>query len=100
MRQPKWFASGAQDWLCATEGISVSRQVCKHRAEKLPDNHSCGARCSEFPACLPPFPPEAIQSLINAQAEVDWARGNALAVRDLLQALHGAIQTGLSQKRR
>jgi hypothetical protein len=77
----------------------VSRQVCKHRAEKLPDNHSCGARCSEFPACLPPFPPEAIQTLIQAQVEWDLARGTALAVGDLLQALHGAIQTGLSQKR-
>ncbi len=76
----------------------MSRQVCKHQRVKLPDRHSCGPRCDEFPSCLEPIPAGFLAGVVRLRGELNARHEAATAVNDLLEGLHAAIVDGLTRK--
>jgi hypothetical protein len=69
----------------------MSLRCCQHLGRDLPAAETCGARCSDFPACLPPVP--RLPVLLQAR-ELD----DAQAVDDALRHVHAAILRGLERE--
>ena len=76
----------------------MTRQTCQHRGVKLPDPVSCGARCSLFPRCLPPIPPEVVAAVVDLRAAAEAQQRNSLAVGDSLELLRQALAEGLARR--
>jgi hypothetical protein len=76
----------------------VSLRWCAQTGGKLADNATCGARCSEFPGCLPAISPElAHQVARTVRATVDEHQA-AAAVVVALEELDAAITKGLTRR--
>jgi len=76
----------------------VSRNVCAHRGEKLPDNTTCGGLCTVFPECLPLPSPELLarlQEVFATGAREQLAHESLLSTLDQLRA---AIDDGLERR--
>jgi hypothetical protein len=74
----------------------VSLRTCDHLGQVLAANATCGARCSRFPACLPPLPPELPGQVADL---CDPAEEEAVvSVGRVLGRLHAAIVDGLARK--
>jgi hypothetical protein len=71
----------------------VSLYRCRHLDSELPETVTCGGRCPEFPACLPP-PPDLIGTLLRARASEE----SRTAVDDALHQVHAAILEGLRRE--
>jgi hypothetical protein len=69
----------------------MSRQVCKHRGIKLPDDTTCGGLCETFPGCLPLLSADLLGQVVDrwtlADSEIEAAVGANEGVRDALCAL-------------
>jgi hypothetical protein len=76
----------------------VSLQTCRHRGVKLPDPVSCGARCSQFPRCLPPIPADVVAAVIDLHAATAAQERNSLAVAGSLELLSQALAEGLARR--
>jgi len=76
----------------------VSCWVCKYRGIKLPDNHSCGRLCNDFPSCLPSISPEVISGIVNWRLEAGSEREATAAAAGRLALLHDAIQQALASQ--
>jgi len=73
----------------------LSRRVCCHSGQKLPDNHTCGARCRGFPDCIS-IPIDVVFQLIEADEQTRAAELEASRRIDVLQSMHDAVVTGLA----
>jgi hypothetical protein len=76
----------------------VSRQTCQHRGVKLADANSCGARCSQFPRCLPPIPADVVAAVVDLHAAAAAQERNSLAVAGSLELLSQALAEGLARR--
>jgi hypothetical protein len=76
----------------------VSRRTCRHLGVKLPDPHSCGARCAEFPSCLPPLPADVVGAVAYLRAAVETQHRSTVAVGDFLELLRQALTEGMARR--
>jgi hypothetical protein len=61
----------------------MSRRTCLALGTKLPDSHSCGDPCSEFPFCLPPLPASTAPTLAALLTKSQIERQRARFLNDL-----------------
>ena len=73
----------------------MSRRVCCHSGQKLPDNHTCGARCRGFPDCIS-IPIDVVFQLIKMDEQNKAADREASRRIDVLQSMHDAVVIGLA----
>jgi hypothetical protein len=79
-------------------GAGLSLQRCIHQPARLAANATCGARCPDFPDCLPPPPAELAERLLELH-QADRREGLATAAGiAALELLHDAITEGLARK--
>jgi len=76
----------------------MTRRFCQRLAVKLPDAHSCGTRCADFPGCLPPIPAEVLDTITSVRAMVEAERRTSLAVREFLELLRQALTEGIGKR--
>jgi hypothetical protein len=76
----------------------MSIYPCHHGCGRLPANATCGARCPEFPSCLPSPSVELATAVLRFHLDRHRARVHALVATEALQVLHGAITEGLGRK--
>jgi hypothetical protein len=76
----------------------VSRRTCQHRGIKLADAHSCGARCAQFPSCLPPLPADVVEAVAELRAAVEAQHRSSVAVGDFLELLRQALTEGMARR--
>ena len=76
----------------------MSGCTCKHLGKKLPDNHTCGSLCAEFPACLPPLSLELAEEITRGRAFGESERRVAERTTSLLELLGEAIEEGLGKR--
>src|SRR6266516_1851255 len=79
---------GASSSPIALRSCRMSRELCEHLSTKLADSYTCGARCENFPACLPPMP------VIVRRTAPDLD-----ATYQMLVDLNDALDRGLSRHR-
>jgi hypothetical protein len=65
----------------------MSRRRCLALGTKLPDRHSCGDPCPEFPYCLPPLPDSTLASLGALLTRQRLERQRARFLTDLRNAI-------------
>jgi hypothetical protein len=65
----------------------MSLRICEVQRRKLPDTHSCGARCGEFPACLPLLPAATPMALATLLTKSQLDRQHARFLEELGHAI-------------
>jgi hypothetical protein len=103
IQHPRWFAGDPQGItrIAIPPGIEVSpvsRQVCRHRGTKLPDNQTCGGLCEQFPSCLPALPPQVVGRVVTLRTEAASVQRATAALAGSLELLYDAIVKGLTRK--
>jgi hypothetical protein len=73
----------------------LSHRVCCHSGQQLPNNHTCGERCREFPDCIS-IPIDVVFQLIEVDEQTRAAEREASRRIDVLQSMHDAVVTGLA----
>ena len=74
---------------------NLSHRVCCHSGQQLPNNHTCGERCREFPDCIS-IPIDVVFQLIEVDEHTRAAEREATRRIDVLQSMHDAVVTGLA----
>jgi hypothetical protein len=64
----------------------------------LPDNHSCGAFCADFPRCLPSLPATVAVDLNELQEQLTTDHEALRERLALLDQLQEAITQGIERK--
>jgi hypothetical protein len=75
--------------------VSVSDRICCHSGRKLPENHTCGARCEDFPGCIS-IPLDVAMRLVQADEQTGAAERDIARRMATLNAIHEAIIRGLA----
>jgi hypothetical protein len=75
----------------------VSNRVCCHNGRKLPENHTCGARCADFPGCIS-IPVEVVFDLATVDEKRGVAERETARRIEILGTMHNAIEIGLAAK--
>jgi hypothetical protein len=78
--------------------LGLSFNWCPHLGVKLPDAHSCGDLCAEFPRCLPPLPATVAVDFAELQEHLTQNHETLVARLTFLEQLHDAITHGLERK--
>jgi hypothetical protein len=65
----------------------VSRRCCLYLGRQLPERHTCGVSCDEFPFCLPALPDSTPVALAQLQLAAHLARDRARFLTELRDAL-------------
>ena len=73
----------------------LSDRACCHRGVKLPENHTCGARCADFPDCIS-IPLDVAIQLTRADEQTEVAARETASRMESLTTMHDAIVSGLS----
>jgi hypothetical protein len=76
----------------------MSAHPCHHGRGRLEANATCGARCPEFPSCLPSPSPEVATAVLRLHLDRQRAHVHAVTATEALQVLHEAITEGLHRK--
>jgi hypothetical protein len=76
----------------------VSRLTCQHLHVKLADASTCGARCAQFPNCLPPLPADVIDAVVCLITAVEAQHRSSVAVGDFLELLRQALADGMARR--
>jgi hypothetical protein len=69
----------------------LTLKPCAYDGQRLPDAVSCGGRCSDFPACLPPSSPEFVATVSQFSADAERERRSAAAVACALSDMYEVI---------
>ena len=77
----------------------MSDRVCCHSGRRLPENHTCGARCADFPACIS-ISLDVVAQLVQADEQTMIAEREAANRMEALTMIHSAIVDGLSLQER
>jgi hypothetical protein len=77
---------------------TLSLQCCPFLKRKLPDAHSCGALCAEFPRCLQSLPTTVATDFAELQEHLTQNNESLVARLTFLEQLHDAITHGLERK--
>jgi hypothetical protein len=83
---------------CCAGTPKLSLKRCIHTGGQLPDNHTCGALCQDFPQCLPPLPVYLPARLAELHSVNQAEHEQASAVEEALLLLHESISRGLTTK--
>lgn len=72
----------------------MSDRVCCQSGRRLPENHTCGARCADFPACIT-IPLDVVAQLVQADEQTMIAERETANRMEALAMIHSAIVDGL-----
>jgi hypothetical protein len=75
----------------------VSQRVCCHSGKQVPENHTCGERCPDFPACIS-IPVEVVFDLAALDEKWEAAERETARRIEILGTMHSAIEAGLASK--
>jgi hypothetical protein len=75
----------------------VSHRVCCHTGRKLPERHTCGGRCADFPGCIS-IPVEIVFDLATLDERWEVAERETARRIEILGTMHSAIEIGLAAK--
>lgn len=76
----------------------MSRQTCQHLGVKLADTSSCGARCAQFPSCLPPLPAGVLAAVADRCAAFEADLRSSVAVSEFLELMRQAVAEGMARR--
>ena len=66
---------------------------------RLPENHTCGARCADLPSCIS-IPLDVVAQLVQADEQTMIAERETANRMEALTMIHSAIVDGLSLQQR